>query len=108
MIRNAYARFDTVALGSAAGLVVGVLVFLLTAIPLARGVVVEGMILSSLAAYLPGYEVSWSGAVFGALAGSVGGFLFGSVLAAGINSFVKWHGLSLLRRLEHARSLDPE
>ena len=108
VIRNAYARFDTVALGSAAGLVVGVLVFLLTAIPLARGVVVEGMILSSLAAYLPGYEVSWSGAVFGALAGSVGGFLFGSVLAAGINSFVKWHGLSLLRRLEHARSLDPE
>ena len=108
VVRDAYARFDPLALGVAVGLLIGALTFLLTAVPLARGIVVEGMILSSLAAYLPGYEVSWPGAVFGSLAGSVGGFLFGSALAVSINTFVKWHGLALLRRLEHAKALDPE
>ncbi|MCO4771640.1 MAG: NAD(P)/FAD-dependent oxidoreductase [Deltaproteobacteria bacterium] len=108
ILRRAYARYDTVALGAAVSVVGALALFVLTAVPVARGVVVEGMILSSLAAYLPGYSVSWAGAVFGAAAGALGGFAFGWVLATAINAFVRWHGMALLRRLEHLAALDPD
>ncbi len=107
LVQQAYARYDVLALGTAVGLVCALWLFVLTAVPVSRGLVVEGMLLSSLAAYLPGYEVSWGGAVFGAVAGALGGFTFGSLLAASINTFVRWHGTGLLRRLEHVRALDP-
>jgi len=108
VLRAAYARYDEVALATAVGVVFALALFLLTAVPVARGLVVEGMILSSLAAYLPGYSVSWSGALLGGLAGACGGALFGFALASSINGFVKWHGLGLMRRLEHAQALDPD
>ena len=108
LLRDAYARYDGVALGAAVAAVSAVLVFLLTAIPLARGIVVPDMMLARLSMYLPLYSVSWPGAVAGALMAGALGFGFGALLAGLINRFTRWHGLSLLRRLEHAQAMDPE
>ena len=108
ILRHAYARYDAIALGVAVAVVFAGALFVLTAVPVAREVVVEGMILSSLASYIPGYSVSWSGALLGAAAAGLGGFVFGAGLATAINLFVGWHGTALLRRLEHVQALDPE
>ena len=108
LLREAYARYDAVALGGALAIVGAVLVFALTAVPLLRDVVVPGMMLSRLAMYLPLYSVSWVGASVGAAWAGACGFGFGVALATLINAFTRWHGLALLRRLEHAQALDPE
>ena len=108
LVREAYARYDTVAMGGAIGVVAGALVFLLTAAPLLRGGVVPGMMLERLSMYLPFYSITWLGAVAGGILGAGLGYVFGVVLAGLINRFTRWHGLTLLRRLEHAQTLDPE
>lgn len=107
LVRQAYARYDVVALGAAVATVCSLALLLLTAVPLVRGIVVPGMILASLDHYIPGYTVSWPGAMLGAGVGFAFGFGFGSLLAMTINRFVLWHGESLLRRLELGRTLDP-
>ncbi len=108
LVAEAYARYDAVALGASIGIVSGAVVFLLTVVPLLQGAVVPGMLLDRLSMYLPFYSVTWGGAFAGGVVGGGFGFGFGVVLAGLINRFTRWHGLSMLRRLEHARALDPE
>ena len=108
LVREAYARYDVVAMGAAIGVVAATIVFALTAVPLIRGVGVPGMMLAKLSMYLPLYSVSWSGALAGGLVGGAFGYLFGLALGGLINSFTRWHGLSLMRRLEHAQAMDAE
>ena len=108
LLLDAYAAYDAVALGGAVSAVSAAMVFILTAVPLIRGAVVPEMMLSRLSMYLPLYSVSWPGAAAGAAIAGVLGFLFGAALAGLINRFTRWHGLSLLRRLEHAQATDPE
>ncbi len=78
VIMAGFARMDVVALAVATGLILGLVIFTATAVLLLKGGDVVGPHLGLLAIYLPGYEVSWSGAISGAfyffLIGSVLGF----------------------------------
>lgn len=83
-----FAKMDVPAMTVAAGVVGSLLLFLATATLLLQAVPQDypvGPHLADLAAYLPGYRVSWAGAVFGAFYG----FLIGAV--AGFAAAVYWN-----------------
>lgn len=83
-----FAKMDAVAMGVAAGSLCSVLFFLATAILLTQTVPENypvGVHLSDLSNYLPGYSVSWVGALWGACYG----FLIGAVL--GFFAAVYWN-----------------
>jgi hypothetical protein len=71
------ARLDPVAMGVALGIVGAAGLFAATAALLIKGGPVVGPTLSLLAQYLPGYRVTWSGAVLGAAQALAGGFALG-------------------------------
>ncbi len=86
LIRTVFARMDAVAMATAMGVTFAVGLFLATAILLLKGAspgMPVGGNLTALGTFLPGYEVSWWGAVLGSLyalaIGSIAGF-FLSVL----------------------------
>ena len=79
LIEAVFARLDAVALGAAAGAVMGLGVFLATAILLLKGGPVVGPTLSLLSQYLIGYSVSWRGALVGLIEGGIIGFVLGSL-----------------------------
>jgi hypothetical protein len=106
VLAAAFARYDTLALGAAVGIVLGAGVFLATAVAMLRGSGDAGRILSLIGQYLVGYEVSWAGAVIGLLGAGIGGFAFGWLLARAINGLIGWEEL-LLRRQIVARTVDP-
>ncbi len=83
-----FAKMDVPAMSIAAGVVCSLLLFLATATLLVQAVPQDypvGPHLRDLAAYLPGYQVSWVGAIVGALYG----FLVGAV--AGFAAAVYWN-----------------
>lgn len=79
LIEAVFARLDAVALGAAASAVMGLGVFLATAILLLKGGPVVGPTLSLLSQYLIGYSVSWRGALVGLIEGGIIGFVLGSL-----------------------------
>jgi protoporphyrinogen oxidase len=101
-----FAKFDSVALGSAVGSVAGILAFLATAILLIKGGEVVGPTLSLLGSYFLGYEVSWPGAFLGLLEAGIGGFGFGWVLASMINRVIDREERQLLDRVVGMRSMN--
>jgi protoporphyrinogen oxidase len=105
LIRDAFARYDAVALGGATGVLAGVGLFLATAWLLVQGGPNVGATLSLLGNYFMFYSVSWTGALFGLVEGGVLGFAFGWVLAKLINGVIAAEEKALLRRIT-ARSLD--
>ena len=83
-----FAKMDVPAMTVAAGTLSSLLLFLATATLLSQSVpdtYLVGPHLSDLADYLPGYEVSWPGALIGAFYG----FLVGA--AAGFAAAVYWN-----------------
>jgi len=104
-VRQAFARYDPRALAGAVAVVLGIGVFLVTAMPLAFGR--DGVIplLSLLGNYLYGYQPTWDGALLGLLEGAALGGAFGFVLAHTINRVVTWHENIYRREAELARSL---
>jgi len=83
-----FAKMDVPAMTVAMGVVCSLFLFLATTTLLLQAVPQDypvGPHLESLAAYLPGYRVSWVGAVFGAFYG----FLLGAV--AGFAAAVYWN-----------------
>ncbi|MEM6320414.1 MAG: NAD(P)/FAD-dependent oxidoreductase [Bacteroidota bacterium] len=84
-----FSLIDPVALGGALGLVLGVLLFLATAILLLKGGENIGANLNLLGQYLPGYAVSWTGAGIGFLEALLLGFLLGQFIAMLRNSVVR-------------------
>lgn len=88
ILRAAFARFDVRALGIATGTFAAIAIFLLTAVLLLKahppGYAV-GPHLANLANALPGYSVSWSGGIIGAMEGFVLGYLVGMLFAMGWN-----------------------
>lgn len=84
VIKSAFARLDSVAMAAAVGLVLGVGLFLATAILLLKapqpGFPV-GDNLSALRTVLFGYSVSWIGAVVGAVYAAAIGAVIGYVFA---------------------------
>ena len=82
LIMTLFARMDAVAMAIAMGVVFAAGLFLVTAILLLKGAspgMPVGGNLTALGTFLPGYEVSWWGAVLGSLyalvIGSIAGFL---------------------------------
>ena len=97
VIEAAFARLDPVAWGVAVGLVSGVGLMTATVILLIKGGEHVGQTLSSLGNYLPGFEVTWTGAVIGSLEVGLMGFGLGYLMAWlrnwGIQAyamFVRW------------------
>jgi protoporphyrinogen oxidase len=107
LLREAFARYDPVALGGAVGAIAGLGLFLATAILLLRGGAVVGPNLSLLGNYLYGYAPSWSGALVGSVEAGLGGFGLGYLLGRAINALVHRHEVGIRRRLELASTLDP-
>ena len=107
LIRAVFARFDDVALGSALGSVAALVTFLATAILLLRGGDPLGPTLSLLGNYLFGYEVSWPGALLGALEAGLIGFGVGFAMAKLINLLLMFYETSIRRQLQLTEVLDP-
>jgi hypothetical protein len=79
-----FAKMDVPAMTAAAGVLCSLLLFLATAILLIQAVPQDypvGPHLRDLANYLPGYDVSWVGALVGAFYGFVGGAVAGFAAA---------------------------
>jgi len=106
-LREAFAHFDPVALGTAVGVVTGVGLFLATAILLLKGGDRIGPSLSLLSVYFLGYQVSWSGALLGWLEASIVGFALGYLMARSINLLVSAYETSVRRKLEMMQVMDP-
>src|SRR5262249_38573875 len=99
VIEAAFARLDPFALGVAVGLVSGAGLMFVTAILLIKGGEQVGQTLSLLENYLPGFGVTWTGAVIGSLEVGLMGFGLGYLAAWlrnwGIQAyamFVQWRG----------------
>ncbi|MCG8589532.1 MAG: NAD(P)/FAD-dependent oxidoreductase [Proteobacteria bacterium] len=105
LLREAFARLDPVALGGAVGIVLGFGLALATAVLLLRGGEGVGTNLSLLAWYLPGFRVTWGGALLALFEAGALGFLFGYGLARTINGVVALHERLLLRRLALMQAL---
>ncbi len=105
LIRDAFARYDAVALGSATGLVAGIGLLLATAVLLLRGGEDVGANLSLLGNYLLGFQMSWAGALYGLVEAGALGFGFGFLLAKLINLVVAAEEQRIVRRAEE-RAVD--
>ncbi len=93
MLLALFARIDTVAMTVSTGAVIGLVMFLATAVLLLQGAPPDraiGTNLSALSTFMPGFEVSW----IGGLAGAVYGFIVGSAL--GFVLAVAWNFTHLL------------
>ena len=97
-LRVAFAHVDPVALGAAFGVVASLGLFLATAVLLIKGGPVVGPTLSLLAQFLPGYRVSWGGALVGMLQSGAGGFALGYTLAKLRNWGLRVYALVVRRR----------
>ena len=81
ILMAAFARFDPLALAVALGGVFALLIFIATAALLLQGGEVVGPHLALLGIYLPGYDVSWTGALLGAAYFWLIGAVTGMVIA---------------------------
>ena len=106
LIRDAFARYDAVALGSAVGAVSGAALFVATAALLLRGGEDVGANLSLLGNYLLGFRMSWTGALYGLVEAGALGFAFGWLLAKLINFVIAVEEQRIVRRAEE-RAVDP-
>jgi protoporphyrinogen oxidase len=107
LLRRAFARYDPLALGLSLGTVFGVGLFLATAVLLVKGGDPIGPNLSLLGVYLLGFEVTWTGAVVGALEAAALGLGLGAALAWLINGLVGFYEQEVRRELELAEIMDP-
>jgi protoporphyrinogen oxidase len=105
LIEGVFARLDPLALGVAVGWVKGLILLLATTILLLKEGEEVGRTLSLLGNYVPGFEVTWTGAAIGSVQVGLIGFALGYVGACLRNgaiqayaSFVLWRGQSDARR----------
>lgn len=84
LLKIAFCRIDVLAMAAATGTVAALLLFLATAVLLLKGAAAGtevGPHLEALGSYLPGYTVTWTGALLGALYGLLLGAFAGAVVA---------------------------
>ena len=84
LLKIAFCRIDVVAMTIATGTVVGLLLFLATAVLLIKGAspgIEIGPRLELPGIYLPGYTITWTGALFGAVYGLLLGAAAGAIIA---------------------------
>jgi len=107
LLRQAFARYDPVALGVATGIVAALGLFVATGLLILRGGDPLGPTLSLLGHFFLGYQVSWGGAFLGAIEAGFSGYLLGFLIAKMINVLVGTYEVSIRRRLELTSTLDP-
>ena len=100
VLREAFARYDAIALGFALAIPTAFGLFVATAILLIKGGPAVGANLTLLSNYIVGFQVSWAGAFIGLVEAGVLGFGFGWAMAKLINAVVGWQERALIRRLE--------
>lgn len=100
LIEAAFARLDPLSLGLAAGAVVGLGLFLATALLLLRGGAVIGPNLVLLGQFFAGYSVTWPGAFIGLVEGGFCGFACGFVAAWLRNWGLAAYAMLVKRRVE--------
>ena len=91
ILSQAFAKLDAVALGAAVGTVWGGTIWAMTALLLVKGGYPIGPNLSHLSAYIPAYDVTWTGSFIGLLFGFATGFIFGFVFAQARNLAMRLH-----------------
>ena len=92
----AFAPIHRTALGLASGVILGGIIFLMTAILLIKGGPRVGADLMLLGQYTFGYTVTWMGSLIGLAWGFAVGFLIGWSFAL-IHNIVVWMWLTLVR-----------
>ena len=104
IIQHAFAKLDPIALGVAVGWVGGMGLFVVTAILLfkAGNTVGDpvGPTLSLLEHYLPGFRVTWLGALLGLFEAGGGGFVIGAGVASLWNWCMRAYAALLKRRAD--------
>jgi protoporphyrinogen oxidase len=103
IIAAAFADLDPPALGVAIGVVSGVGIFLMTAVLLLKDGPQIGPNLALLRYYLPGFTVTWKGALVGLVDAGVGGFILGS-LGAWLRNWGMAAYVALVQRRAEARA----
>ncbi len=106
IIETVFARLDPVALGVSVGTVLGVGLFVMTALLLLEGGPRTGETLGLLRHYLIGYSVSWPGALLGLVQAGIGGFIIGYVIAQLRNWGIAAYAYLLKRRAEAEEERD--
>ena len=89
-IRRAYERASSRGWGVALGVLAALALFLATIVLVIRGGPQVGPHLSLLGIYLPGYEVTWSGAFIGAAYAFVIGYVAGRTTGTVYNWILDW------------------
>jgi len=105
-VRETFAHYDPLALGLAVGVVLGLGVFLATALLLLKGGEVVGPNLALLANYFVGFRVSWAGAFVGLAEGALAGFALGWIIARLINAAIERYKRILKMKIELAAAMD--
>lgn len=96
-LQRVFAKLDRFAFGAAVGAVAAAVLSLASVFLMLKGGRVVGPNLRLLAQYLPGYDASPGGALFGLLYGLVGGFAVGWTLAVTRNAAALF-SLAVIRR----------
>jgi protoporphyrinogen oxidase len=100
LIEAAFAKLDSIALGSALSIVFGISVFIATAALLLKGGATVGPTLALLGNYFIGFSVTWEGAFIGMIWASALGFGLGYVWAMCRNWGVDAFAYMVRRRAE--------
>ncbi len=101
----AFAPLHKLGMGAGIGLAAALVVFVLTALPLLRGGE-PGFQLALLAEYFRGYEVSWKGALIGALWAGFSGFVLGWFFAFCRNALMGIRLVVLRAKADYAATRD--
>jgi hypothetical protein len=104
-IQLAFAPLHKLGMGLGLGTAAAVAVFVVTAIPILRGRESD-IPLHLLAQYFSGYEVTWRGAVIGALWALFSGFVLGWFFAFGRNALMGLRLVVLRARADYAATRD--
>jgi hypothetical protein len=104
LLLRAFAKFDKVALGIAAGVILGSGVFVATVFLVLKGGIVVGPNLVLLNQFFMGYRVTWAGAFVGLAYGFFSGFVLGYLIASFRNAFVFTY-LAVARARQERRAL---
>jgi len=103
IIEVAFAKLDPVALGAALSVVSALTIFLASAILLLKGGPEVGITLRLLRHYLIGFDMTWTGAMIGAVEAGIGAFAIGYLVAWFRNWLLEAYA-HLARRRAEARA----
>jgi len=108
VLARTFAKVHAVALGISCGVLLGTGILAATLILLLKGGSQVGRNLILLAQYFPGYSVTWTGSIVGAVYGLGAGFVLGWLLAFLRNFTIAayLHGIRLWSSLFADRFLD--